>query len=61
MESLKTRLNKYVDEHGVKIYHIADKAGIDRDVLYRLRGGAQKSLGEKDAIKLHEYLKSKTQ
>lgn len=59
MESLKTRLNKYVEENGVKIYHIADKAGIDPDVLYRLRGGAQKTLGESDAIKLHDYLKSK--
>ena len=61
MKSLKQRLNKYVEDEGVKIYHIAEKAGIDPDVLYRLRGGAQKSLGETDAIKLHEYLKSKTQ
>ena len=58
MESLKERLLAYTSKSGVKVKHIADKAKIDPNVLYRLRGGAQDTLGESDAIKLHEYLNS---
>ena len=57
MKPLKTRLLNYTDKSGVKVKHIADKCDVDPNVLYRLRGGAQETLGESDAIKLHEYLK----
>lgn len=58
MKSLKQRLLSYVDDRGTKITFIAKQSQVDVQALYRLRSGAQETLGESDAIKLHTYLTS---
>jgi len=59
MEPLRIRVIDFADDEGVKFSHIANECDIEAIKLYNLRSGAQKTLNERDAIALHEYLKQR--
>ena len=56
--NLRSRLQKFRDEAGIKINSIADQSGCELTRLYQFSSGNQRMYDD-EAIRLHAFLKDR--